>query len=898
MPGMIMNISNMDLLLTRFLKKSDSYNDIYQKLQNEFGDDLFHKIEGNVKKIIFSIIAESVIAEFSSYKANESNTNKSMNIVRLQFVGEINTRAFFDYFSKKYIVLNKLVDIAIKDYLSEIKAIIEHYYDDQNVINITFDKEFGKVIDILSTSGDIHDGKSVKIIICEGGKIVYKPREMLQDQLFGNIIQIISDHYSIDMKTPKLLICKNYSWQEYVESRDFTTLEEVNTFYWKCGIYLSVFLLCGSSDMHYENMIANRSDPIFIDLETLLRAEVNSESALQCYRDIRSSVLYTSLLPIVDEKNGFDINFSALFIGKNKSDKMNNYHIVEDENKGYIYINKPVEIIKHNLGNQYYGKTIMPADVMDYLLNGFDQGCSFIINNKKSIIRILNDPQYDHMKIRIILRATQIYSTFLSASHIPSVLQSYVQYDKVFKILQDAFTASKYGYSRVNAEVQALKRGYIPYFYTEYNSKDLCHDSFAVCNDYLYSSPKVTIMNKLCCFTKDYIEYQKYLITLSLSCVYDLSDFLKKDNYKTSCSNNNGSLSTVLRYLQSIEKYFIYSDKSFISMPLLETRANSLAVSLLNPGIYNGGGILALLMFSSIIDAKYLSISGQCLDYLYRQYEMLRLNKETTFDYGVFSGLGGLVYLSHNFYKLTGQRKYENNAIRIINDAIDYYENQNENADLSYISGVGGLLQILNNITCFDSKKEIQERLLRIVINNIDGLANYPDGFLHGKIGILTPSIMTSHLLDDKESEMRLLDNYDKTIISSSLYTNNHWCSGKLGLLCSLSIINSVNYTQRRYEIINEITSDCISQSYACICHGVASLIDCSKYKKIEPIFSDLNIQVPVLLDYDSIIWDNYNFNNLHSFMLGMSGYVYSILSQQIHDVPSILMLDEYNKSD
>ncbi|HAT4142619.1 TPA: DUF4135 domain-containing protein, partial [Clostridium perfringens] len=76
-----------------------------------------------------------------------------------------------------------------------------------------------------------------------------------------------------------------------------------------------IFYILSTVDIHYENMISHGEYPVFIDLETMVRAENSIETFNQSEKFDSKSVLISSLLPAISSGKIFDVNMSALFTG-------------------------------------------------------------------------------------------------------------------------------------------------------------------------------------------------------------------------------------------------------------------------------------------------------------------------------------------------------------------------------------------------------------------------------------------------------------------------------------------------------------------------------------------------------------------------------------------------------
>ena len=82
----------------------------------------------------------------------------------------------------------------------------------------------------------------------------------------------------------------------------FNSEKSVSEFYYKSGVYLAIFLLFGTCDLHYENIHVKSNSPVFIDLEVLGMGEASQNFSSFTFNLPQTSVLNSYLLPIPSKK--------------------------------------------------------------------------------------------------------------------------------------------------------------------------------------------------------------------------------------------------------------------------------------------------------------------------------------------------------------------------------------------------------------------------------------------------------------------------------------------------------------------------------------------------------------------------------------------------------------------
>lgn len=387
------------------------------------------------------------------------------------FIGSFSIDELFS----NYPLVEEAIKTRIFDFLELQQEIITRYYSEYSLISSTFLNDYGKIKKITTSLGDWHDGRSVSLVHCDNGIVVYKPHSLQTDQFLKEILMFFSNKLNTEIRVPRFVSFEHHAWQEYIEFSECEDIDELHEFYYKIGIYLAIFYLLSTCDMHHENLIAFGKYPIFFDTESLITSTLVGNDP--SYRLLPNTVLNTAVLPTYDSNGIYEINFSAIFTGRVspvekevpvlKQDPKNDF-VFEKEKRLLI---QPKQINVPALSNGYE----LPIEKAVYdVESGFEQALAVALEYKPELVDIYKTPSYMTMELRQVLRPTKVYYSFLLALNSPDGMASKSAQEDIIDILFDNFSAnSATGYLRVQFEVEQLRQGYIPKFHAEYSTTDL-----------------------------------------------------------------------------------------------------------------------------------------------------------------------------------------------------------------------------------------------------------------------------------------------------------------------------------------------------------------------------------------------------------------------------------------
>lgn len=889
------------------------------ELKSKVSQDLYDKCMSQIKNAIFKLVYKVIIDEYHISKDSFELIGNTKEKRFEEFANLMLKDEFIEMLYNKYPVLKNILYEKIHNIIDYMVEIIENYQKDENEIINIFNKVFGKIKSIEISSGDQHNGKSVALIHFNNDILVYKPRNLNNDILFKNVLLFFQErlHSNIKFRTQLTISHSKYSWQEYIEYSECSTLEGAQRFYYRAGVYLAIFYFFNSTDMHHENIICNGEYPIIIDLETIAlgrRLEIHKKSN---YKDVLSSVLNTSFIPYVNPEGLFDTNVSGLFSQTGISHEHYEDVLIEDDKLDLAYEKQPAFISEQKNQLKINGKIIESYKVADFLLQGFEDACICVMGNKENFINLIQDfISSKDVIFRQVLRPTQVYYKFIESSYYPEILKSQEKFGNLFQILSKNFKPSNYGYLRVDCEIKNLKHGNVPLFYATGSGRHLYSDSEVICENYFADTIIDCIKNKIFQFTTQDMENQKRYIRMSLASVQKKEDF---GNSKVVGQVSDGSID--LAYIKKAVDSFIYNlknsewiisnDAGIIYTLQVSEVDNNFTIKPIGADLYQGGGIIWFLAAygkymknEDIFDFAERLLKGTMATY--------EANKNKKHNFSVFSGEGGLFYLLYNFYKLTGKKEYLITFNKYVKEFFGLYQKPNfSKLDIDFLGGISSTLYLLCKIYIDNPSDELFQDLSNISRQYIKSISkeNFDTiGMAHGISGICVTlgSIYKAFGYIEIIDILAKLMQLENKLIHNEGFDNIvcTWCRGLSGVLLSRYILKEfigdsklISQLEADIENFDEqfIESNFYRKDNLCLCHGLYGNIEILNYinkhnktKKINEI-----IYKKYFNNLEQINWfKNFDYP-VEIFMAGNCGIAY-VLLEIIFDLPSVLPLDLY----
>lgn len=365
-------------------------------------------------------------------------------------------------------ILQKIVS-RIADFTSYSVEVIKKMYQFLQLENGTF-----ILLSFIAESSDSHNYARVpvRLSLCINSIIqqyFYKPVDISLYNFYAEFVTSFLTSYKII--TPQVYYSdNNCGIIELLSPHCQDNNEDVipTYFYSYLGVQLAILYALRATDMHMENIMACRNQPVILDLETI------------CYRlepQIAWDVQYVGLVS--------DSKTSALLGGGNH--RFIEFDVIfqnDEPTKPSIKTYKEQKWVQNRL--LLSGDMVHPLAYFDNIVAGFKEGYQCILNQKRSIIEwMIEKFSHEQYQIRHLIRPTYIYSKELQMLDSPNSNSYRKRKDELlyrfYNLPHLSHTIHK---SIAAAETADLLYGDVPYFYSHSCNCHLMHHHRIVYSNY------------------------------------------------------------------------------------------------------------------------------------------------------------------------------------------------------------------------------------------------------------------------------------------------------------------------------------------------------------------------------------------------------------------------------
>lgn len=432
---------------------------------------------------------------------------------------------------QEYTALIRLIVINLDHWLAARLEFLARLCQDYSALAATFspDRPAGHLISAEGGLGDAHDnGRSVMSLSFDSGlRLIYKPRSLASSQHFQELLQWLNERGShLGFRLLRVLDRGGYGWVEFVDGDTCQTSEQVGRFYRRLGAFLALLYAIRATDFHYQNIIAAGEHPVLIDLETFFQPPAGESQGYRpesaAYHALMDSVIRVGLLPqrlsqwLDDEPTVIDFSGLGAAAGQvyNKlvpkwegsgTDEMRLGHSVERFEGAQ---NRPT----------LNGAAVTPLDYSDELTAGFAEMYQLILDHRDAFMAD-DGPlaAFAGDAMRIVLRATMIYSMMLKDGRHPDLLRNNLDRERHWDRLWIGIDYQPEIEAAIAHERNDLSQDDIPLFWIQPASRDLWTASGERIPDYFPEPGDALTRRRLMKLSPADLQQQLWFIRAALS---------------------------------------------------------------------------------------------------------------------------------------------------------------------------------------------------------------------------------------------------------------------------------------------------------------------------------------------------------------------------------------------
>ena len=840
--------------------------------------------------------------------------------------------------------LGKLVSRQVSESLAAFEELLNRFDQDFDSLETVLGTEIRSIDDWNEDGGDQHNHGRVVVILTvnKSEKLVYKPHSLENDRILTGLIQWLNQtgELSAPMRHLRVLSRSTYGWQEFVSNRACESEEEAELYMYRLGTVTFLAFLCSCCDLHYENLIANGDAPILIDTETLFAnryylKKYHLENIDSWKQFLMHSVFLTGLIPVdILPGDSFEREIgNGILTGLSAQKKPLTIQTVlrpGTDEMGFSEKEIALGEAVHNNLPYFAGRPLHAGEYIETISKGFQDAYHATLNHRMSLLELVCSGFFAKGVYRQIIRSTELYGKYLSASCHPSYLESKEARMAVFgKLKGKRDYYSPEHECLVQSEIRQLMQGDIPYFYTTFSSRALLSPDGCVAENFYHHSieeeflaavnnlSEADCFRQLFCLRRALTEHldQKARFYPIQPSVFDAPDPISR-------------IAGMTDWIISLREYYFRIPQEDTEFPLYLSNVPGRDAVLLKPEpaiLYSGiGSTLFYFQYTTVrkrghklFEAMLRSVSSP--DSPLRSPLLLSGADRSI---GVFDGQGSALYLSLYLYRAAKDAKYLHAAELICRRMLLLVKENREVWDV--MSGHAGViiccLNAWHKLPDLDVLRSLAETCGEMLFEAYStGILMEQTGFAHGYAGISTAFLMLSGVNGSEAYYAAGLElmrwesaQYDpgqkgwKTM-DGSRDGMNAWCYGAPGILIARELARPYlkdadrPLAERDIEHALSCTGEAVRSGdiRPLLCHGLPGNLSALQWYAKRAGDSSASrtadqglTRLLQMLQRKGILMHDATNTLQISFMDGLCGLGYYLLQQLQPDIPTVLALE------
>lgn len=382
---------------------------------------------------------------------------------------------FWPGLSRHYPTLEGRIARVVDNHVGAARDFALRWAADHDRLLPLFGAKPGPLTGLRFGAGDTHrGGRTVAVAMSGTLRVLYKPRSVGVDAAIAELIAWLEGEVGrvLPIRVPRVVAGDDYGWAEFVPHLYAADATELAGFYAGIGHWLALMRLLGGSDLHAENVIAHRGQPVIVDCETMFTPRRDpfptgfGDATDVAMKLVRGTVLATGLLPNRGQGLGWrGVDTSGIGALPGEQPQLRVPAIVGGGTDEARLGTRHVEAIAAQ--NHPAPTPDLHAHWSD-LISGFDEMSSLLRRlDARGDLRPALD-RFDSVRVRAVLRSTDVYTQILRMLWHPVSLHEEAQaramaQDILLRMATNVSQAPS-DETSIAAEIDDLLAGDIPYF--------------------------------------------------------------------------------------------------------------------------------------------------------------------------------------------------------------------------------------------------------------------------------------------------------------------------------------------------------------------------------------------------------------------------------------------------
>ena len=570
-------------------------------------DSTIEATRSSLYTVLHTKLSRVLVLELNAARVTGRLTGEDSKQRWDQFLELSSRPSFWDGLAIHYPTLRARISAIVRNRCSAALQFAERWRKDRRRLEGICGGDPGDFQEIEFGAGDSHcSGLTVALLRGEGWRMVYKPRPLAIDLVLRSFLAEVAEEYGapLSIRIPEAVDRRDYGWVKFVTHRYAEGRDEFVSFYRGIGECLAVMRLLGGSDLHAENLIAHGGSPVVVDCETLFAPQIPEvpsgygKAFDRAGELVGGTVLNVGLLPgrgVGLAWRGVDPSAVGKLPGQQPR-QMQPGILGAGSDEAHIG-SIPVE---QATSRNHPSPQPVLAEYWPEVLRGFDELTATLqrLDAAGSLRSRLQ--AFEQCRVRVVPRPTEIYAEISRMLWHPSSLHNLEPArQRAFGLLQRMaanVSSAPSDPAVINAEIDELLEGDIPYFFTVARDGRLSGPRGTS-----WLSPQDLVQAALAHWRTADFALDRNVIQASLVSAYINDGWLAKEVSLWPKQGRGGDLEErrrrqVAQIVRRIMSHGIYGDDRSVAWIAPVLSATGWSVQPLRNDLYNGISGIALLL--------------------------------------------------------------------------------------------------------------------------------------------------------------------------------------------------------------------------------------------------------------------------------------------------------------